>query len=159
MPTFIDGHGGRRGSSPKINLDLVARLEPTNTDPDSYDCYDAEGRDVGRVFVWDIPKATAAIAPESKGAVVVSFSRDGHTRYPVLAWRVGVNGIGTPVLYVELPAIWCIETQIGDEVSWVFPTDNNPRFNEFVKAEAHALKLLQRDTLSHELALVGGTRG
>lgn len=166
MAAFVDAYGRHmRGPWPRVNLDLVAQLEPVQRSGDdsssAYDCLSADGREIGRVDADDIPDHPPAIIPETRGSNIVCFSERGHEAFPVLAWRI-VDGIGDPVTFQRLTAVWCLECVVEGASFWVF-VDAGRRFETFVEAEQYAAgrvkAVRQRDATGPQLALVEATGG
>ena len=121
MATFVEGLGNQQRGYPKINLDLVARVERRGSEGYGWDCFTADGDRLGAVgFVSEHP---ATVIADTTGTILIGFWPDCSFRYPVLAWAIA-DGTAEPVICESLPDHYCLELrEAGQAVQWVFVED------------------------------------
>lgn len=88
-----------------VSLDIVGRVVEAGI---GGEVYDKDGKRLGRTYDC-IEHLTAIYVPAASDAQAVVFYADDQApggvfveRYPVVAWRIGHNGIADPVLFEDL---------------------------------------------------------
>lgn len=148
MSRFVTAFGSKADGFPRINLDLVAKMEPVRRDGATagYRCISPDGEVLGTISALDAEDLQLPVTADTTGSFVVTFALedDGATistsRYPVVAWRHEL-GVAEPVCAVRYDDCsnvrWCIELTTG---IWVYPEDRE--FDSLAGAAEYAIEML-----------------